>query len=123
MTASASSNGSITIGTSIPAHTLGIDFTCGTNNDIQYNYKNFDVSFENSCSNNEKSYLIFTPKANIDGKQSLGGSTNGDGSINSPFTITHIENQNGDFYIESVCDVDSNSKPVLLSVLDNVVFG
>ena len=53
----------------------------------------------------------------------LSSFVNGDGSINSPFTINHIENQSGDFYIESVCDADGNNKPVLFSVLDNVVLG
>ena len=113
-----STSGSISTGI-----TEGITFTCGSNNDIKYNYNYFDVSFQNSCSNTDKSFLIFTPKSTSTGIQHLGNSINGDGSINSPFTITHIENQNGDFYIEPICDVDGNNKPVLLSVLDNVVLG
>ena len=122
VTASASSNGSITIGTSIPDKTLGIDFTCGSDSSIQYNYNFFDVFLENSCSNTDKSYLIFTPKSTSIGTHSLGSSINGDGSVNSPFTITHIENQNGDFYIEPICDT-SGTNPILLSALDNVVLG
>ena len=94
-----------------------------SNQFIQCNYSNFNVSFDNYYSNSELSYLIFTPKSTITGTRHLGNSINEDGSINSPFAITNIQNQNGDFYIEPVCDTDVNSKPILLSVLDNVVLG
>ena len=115
--------GNVDVTPAIPGTPQGITFTCDTNSDIKYNYSNFDVSFENSRSNSDKSYLIFTPKSTSTGTQHLGNSTNGDGSINSPFVITHIDKQSGAFYIEPICDVDGNSKPVLLSVLDNVVLG
>ena len=65
--------------------------------------------------------LICTPKFSVTGTQFLGGSVNGDGSINSPFIIANIQNQDGNFYIESSCDVDV-SNLVLLSVFDNVLF-
>ena len=99
-----------------------IVFTCPSDQSINYNYTNFDVSFENNCFNTDKSYLIFTPKSTSTGTQHLGNSVNGDGSVNSPFAITHIDKQKGDFYIEPVCDTDGSS-PILLSVLDNVVLG
>ena len=114
-------DGSISTSTS-SSHIEGITFTCQANQSIQYNYSNFDVSFSNSCSNSDKSYLIFIPKSTSTGTQSLGNSINEDGPINSPFIIANIENQNGDFYIEPICDTDG-THPILLSVLDNVVFG
>jgi len=46
---------------------------------------------------------------------------NTDGSINLAFNITDIQNQNGDFYIEPVCDVDGSGRPVLMTVCDNTI--
>ncbi len=113
-------SGSTTI-TDTTTATQGITFTCGTDSSINYSYNNFDVTLQNNCTNHGKSFLVFTPQGSATGTQSLGNSVNTDGSINLAFNITDIQNQNGDFYIEPVCDVDGSGRPVLMTVCDNTI--
>jgi len=106
----------------------GIQFTCGAN-DINYKYDNFDVYFENNCSNpNGKSYLVFTPKSGTTGLQKLG-----DGQSSIPFYFDAIDKQTGDFYLTVGCNTSGtgcntsgtgcNTSDVLFTALKDVVFG
>jgi hypothetical protein len=97
-----------------PGAMQGINFTCGSSN-ISYGYNNFNVSFENDCSNHNKSFLIFTPQVSATGTQKLGS-----GSENEPFYIANIQNQNGDFYLNAECDTVSGNA-MLATILENTI--
>ena len=107
---------------SFPISTQGITFTCGSSNTkLNFDYTNFNVEFQNNCSNSNESYLIFTPSAT--GSAELGGLYNSNGSVNDGFSVSNYNNQDGDFYLNIFCKVDQNGLSYLRTDLENVLFG
>ena len=114
----------IKVDLSTNAITINCGATPGNNIIYDYSFADFNAEFLNNCQTSGKSYMIFTPKSGATGTKKLGDSMNSDGGFNEAFIITHIDKQNGDFYLTPSCDVDGatpTSHNILVTALDNTI--
>lgn len=102
-----------------PAQTNGITFTCGADNAINYNYINFDVSYQSSI---DQSYLTFTPKTTVNPNSPLilGNGVNNDGSENFPLNVTDLNTQGLNFFLNPICGTDHLGRDIMKTSLDDV---
>ena len=106
-----------TLNTDISGIGQGITFTCNsTPINFSYDATKFDAILNQSCANPNMSFVVFTPKSGA-----TGNATFGDTGTNESFTIGSIQNQHGDFYLQTSCGTDSSSNPIIIVASDNTI--